>query len=176
MSYVGPEEIKMLVKPNGRPSLRIAEPIWNSTVSMLVLVLGEHHWALTVVQYSREKAHEINLLDPLPSAVGALDEVFVDAERRVDALKDELEKATCMKSFASPKTANNLLPRSDFDKLTTDTKHASLMLELLKETLQGLQSLSNKINEFNMSVSQKTAPDEEDWLPSWNKKAHLCRG
>ncbi|KAF6785973.1 hypothetical protein CSOJ01_15492 [Colletotrichum sojae] len=85
MSYVGPSDMNTLVKPDGRPSLRIADPIWESTLTILVIELGEECWALAIIHHHRQQARSINLFDPSPSDAG-----FAKAQRLIDIFVERL--------------------------------------------------------------------------------------
>ncbi|KAI8210178.1 hypothetical protein K4K52_012676 [Colletotrichum sp. SAR 10_76] len=68
MSYVGPSDFHALVKPDARPSLRIAEYIWNSTLTVLMIHLEPDQWAVAAVHHRQELAHSVNLFNPMPSS------------------------------------------------------------------------------------------------------------
>lgn len=89
MSYVGPSDFNTLVKPDARPSLRIAEHIWDSTLTAVMINLGEDHWALAAIHHRRQQAHSVNLFDPMPSETS-----FIKATQLLDGF------------------INNLLPRT----------------------------------------------------------------
>ncbi|KAI8151319.1 hypothetical protein K4K54_002402 [Colletotrichum sp. SAR 10_86] len=84
MSYVGPSDFHALVKPDARPSLRIAEYIWNSTLTVLMIHLEPDQWAVAALHHRQELAHSVNLFNPMPSSASFTKAMDSDNENSSD--------------------------------------------------------------------------------------------
>ncbi|KAK1845259.1 hypothetical protein CCHR01_12114 [Colletotrichum chrysophilum] len=89
------------------------------------------------------------------SAIDVVDEVLANAERLVEFLKENLDKANRMKDFESDKSPSASHVKTGLDELVAANKDTAFMVSQLKSTSRGLQSLSDKIKEFKKVIAQK---------------------